>query len=450
MAVPPAETDGELYARARAGDAAAFDVLVERWLPAVYDFAAAVAGEAIARAVTRAVFEEQARALRDPRPRPFPGSLFRFARAQVLAGVPAAGSDSGPDILRRARALGAQRHALLDLHLRQGFGAAELAAVLGVRKASAELVLARLTGLSAADLAGAGPDPLAAYAALPRFAPPPGLLEETRERVAAAWTSWSPAGDGADPGFVPAPAWLEPPPARRNLLWPLMPVLAGGALLLGLLVLLPASPVALTRQSSPAHSLAASTDTGDEPDPARPTARDPATPTATRRAGASVTPSPRTTPTTAAGDSEATPTPTTEDRRSPTPTASPTATVRTATPSPTPTATATVPATATPTPTQCSSVLRSNLNNGAVTMPPDGRSSFVILNNFCGPSTFTVTEVPEADWLELAPHSGTIASGSSALVNLHALTSEPGQYSAVIEVQNPTGSSFTVIVNYAP
>src|SRR5918996_2952210 len=185
----PPLSDEELAYRAASGERAAFQRLHERHLPDLYDFAVRVvrARGPAGRAMKEGAAAARARLAAGP----WPGSgkalfyvtLHHAALDAVLAGggrfvedpsLPLAppGGD-GRAVWSSAATLAPQDYALLDLHVRRGLGADELAAGLGVARGA----LARRPERLQQDLGDyAGLDPATAGRILADLGPgePPG------------------------------------------------------------------------------------------------------------------------------------------------------------------------------------------------------------------------------------------------------------------------------------
>lgn len=448
--------DATLAARAREGDGAAFGALIERWCGAVYDFCVVIAGAGDAESYVRTTALRAADSVAHSEGRPFGPWLLGVARSVLVEASPAAPGGSV------AHALGPRKQTLLHLHLVHGLDAAALAAVLGVSPGSAGRVIALLLPDARRAFEAAGqPDGLAAWAGQPQAEPPPGLAERVAGAALGAWTGVPHRRPVAsDASFDPAADWAprpaEPP---RTSGWLLGPVLAVVAALFSLALLVPGSPIALTRESlgAPFEAIGIG---GGTSTPGR----------ATTGAGAGATPSPPATPTPSpargpspsatatVGGVVATPTatelaltpiPTETPAETPTATATATPTdeptpTATATSTLTPTATATQPPTATP--TRCGSALRSNV--GKIVVGPSGRSSFTLLNNFCGAVAYTVTTLDA--WLEVTPNIGTLPSGGSTVVTVIVRAPGPGTYDGLVIVEGAGGAVAVEISYTAP
>lgn len=159
MEEPPL-SDQELASRAASGDRGAFDRLHERHFPGLYDFAVRVARDRrlAARALKAAAGEARAGFLdggRHGSPKVWLYSTLHGAALDALlaeGGITAEdpalpfatpGGD-GEAVWSSAAALAPQDYALLDLHVRRGLRADELAAGLGVARGGLALRLKRL------------------------------------------------------------------------------------------------------------------------------------------------------------------------------------------------------------------------------------------------------------------------------------------------------------------
>lgn len=182
--------DEELAYLAASGERGAFDRLHERHAPGLYDFAVRVVRDRrlAARAVTAAAGEARARLVDgsghgSPRTLLYT-TLHRAALDAVLAGGDAVAEDpalplappggDGQAVWSSAAALAPQDYALLDLHVRRGLGADELAIGLGVARGALAVRLERLRqdlGAYAGDI-----DPSTAARILAELQPvaPPG------------------------------------------------------------------------------------------------------------------------------------------------------------------------------------------------------------------------------------------------------------------------------------
>lgn len=450
-------SDDELAARARDGAGPAFAELAERWAPALYDLCGAVGDPGATEALVRTSLARAGDRIVASEGRPFGPWLAGVAR-DVLVEAPLA--DPGGDV---ARGLGPRRQSLLHLHLVHDFEAPALAAALGVSTGSAARVLALLLADARAAFAAAGdPDGFIAWAGRAPDAPPAGFAAQMAGEARAAWHG-APRRDAgpADASFVPAAAWVETVEPPRTSGWLLGALLAAMAGVFALALLVPASPIALTRESlrAPLEAIGL-VDGTSTPGHRTAVAGATASPSASGQAAATATSATRSpSPSATAGGSAPTPTPAGAALPSPTEAAAPPTATATeppsATPTPTdvpvPTATPTATAIATaapsqppPTPTACGSALRPNVSLLAI--GADGRSSFTVFNNFCGAVAYTVTTLD--DWLDVTPNIGTLPSGGSVVVTLFARPAGSGAYQGSIIVEG-AGAAFVVEVSYS-
>ncbi|MCS7293979.1 MAG: sigma-70 family RNA polymerase sigma factor [Chloroflexota bacterium] len=470
----------EAVVRARAGDMEAFAQLYEAYFPAVYDFLIRLLRDPDEAAdVTQDTFLKAMRSLSSLRePGQFRAWLFTIARNTALnriavrqRSVPlerrddeegpaftvvdesrfadpaeaAAAKEAAAVIDEVAKALDPRQLSLLDLHLRQGLGPAEIAQVLGVSRNNAAVMLHRLreavrraieaTYLAkrpgcprlAAALADVTPPltpgvrrivekhadrcpecgerrkklaPLFVFSALAPVQPPPGLAERllAQLRTAAASGALGPCDDA-----VPQP---EAPVRLHRRVSVAAAALGSAAVLLGLLAFVPGSPVSVFRtglfDGPPDFSgaLPFFSGNGDEP----PTAG-PAAPTPIRPPTASPTP----TSTPAAAGAAAAP-------RSPTPT--PTATPTLA-PTPTPTPSPTPSPTPAPTPTPCVTEIAVEPNATLAVGPGTEWLGLLTIADVggCG-FAFRVIVVEGADWLVATPTSGVVTGTGQVQVSV--------------------------------
>ncbi|MBA4181588.1 MAG: hypothetical protein C0506_13440 [Anaerolinea sp.] len=415
-----------------------------------------------------------------------------------------------------AAGLDPKQLSLLDLHLRQGLDSGEIADVLGVTKNNSYVMLNRLKkavedaigafvmfnagrqycqqldgALDSATIRGMSPEvrkavdrhvaecpeceerrrklaPLAAFGAFVAIGAPSGAKAKVLEGLMRQWPG--PATAGADAGGPGAGGNVPAPPGggfagffggARSFL-----KVGGGlgvaAATLALLLMVPASPIALTREDAPKTLLAV--DPGDgTPAPGRsgtptPTPRpggagggDPdATASASPAPAASATAQPHiSAPTSTPAPSQATPTaaPTS------TPTASATSTA-TQTPIPAPTATPTptpLPPTPAPTPTAppCTPSLGTFIDK--LLIAPGATQSFELFNLTCGTATFAIgTSTP---WINVSPANGSIGpfpsiTSATILVGIDAAQVPPGEetHTGAITISGPSGQSFALPV----
>jgi RNA polymerase sigma factor (sigma-70 family) len=387
---------------------------------------------------------------------------------------------------------------LLDLHLRQGLDSGEIADVLGVTKNNGYVMLNRLkkaveeaigafimfkTGrqycasldavLSKADIQGMSPGtrklvdrhvaqcseceerrkklaPLAAFAAFGAIGAPAGVKAHILEGLMQEWPGpavMASAAGGAS-GGPGAGAAAGGGAGGRGFLKVGSGLAALAAVLVALLVI-PQSPIALTRDDGAVIPA--------DPSPGGSGSTPPPVETATPAPGLSPTstPSPASTPsasptqgsTAQAGAGSASPaaTPT------PPPAATPTKVPNTPTPAPARTNTPIPTATATPTPTKapCFPVLLPSTT--ALEIPAGGVATFLVTNEApCDVTFSTGSQVFSGGaWLSASPAGGTIAGGSAATVTVWVdsglLPAGEGVYYGQVTVQGPN-NSFTVQV----
>jgi DNA-directed RNA polymerase specialized sigma24 family protein len=494
-------SERQLLHRAERGDQAAFAAFCAEHVDTVYDFAVAVLGGAeVAGAVAAATFASAAANVHPlaiaPAPRVW---LLADARRRCLNDEePIATSLEAPldpavvsaplsddELLDAARALGSSRHTLLDLRLRQRLAPAEMAAAAGVSAENAGVLEARLLETAGEDLranllrrrcaslhtillrgeeadlrqrsrdvaqahvercarcstlARQLGDPLARYAAVPAVAAPSATRAAVLKSVLQNWQA---GGEGESAGGH-VRASHAPPLTSSRLLLAFAP-LAAIASALGALLLLPASPLALTRDR---HLVAAASPAPGEPDTVvtapspTPTAiirTVPATASAgASRAATSAAAAAATAPTalpSSTRPASATPSPTvpTTPSQTPSPTIAPTATP-TAVDTPAPTPTLPPPS---PTATTCIGSIQANVTK--VTLLPGVRSSFVLFNTSeCSPASFTITVAPPVSWLQLETRSGTIPALRSVTVFLLGDPLSPSH--TTLQIAGPNGS----------
>jgi len=313
---------------------------------------------------------------------------------------------------------------------------ATIATVLGVSKASGEVVATRLA--AGADGAAVAPARLALPAVTSREE------ENLRELLREAW-------DVAPSGVVTAPLTRRLPPPKPSAITALALPLAAACAFLAAMLLVPASPLALTRRPEPAvvpPAVSTETNTPAARTPS-PTAARTATPVGGAVGTATTSPTATATATTGAPSTTPAPTRTVAPGVTPPPTPTPTATqppsTGTATRTPTPTSTATpTPSptrTPTPTPTVCAPRLQVNATN--ITLPPSQRSTIEVFNaDVCGPVQFTA--VANVEWLVVAPAGGTIPAFDSATLQIAAINPPEGTNTATITISGPNNS---ILVN---
>jgi RNA polymerase sigma factor (sigma-70 family) len=521
--------DADLVNAAQGGDREALASLYERYFDAVYDFAARmvrdrdeaadIAQETFLKAMNGLGGLKQGASFRGwlfsiarntalnrlerrgrTRPLTTPGGdgeelaldvvdTSRFSSPQEAAEAAAAARL----VWEAASALDPRQLSLLDLHVRQGLDAEEIAQALGITRNNAYVLLHRLKkavesaiaayvlwkqagercdGLAAvlAPAAAGGAltpairrevdrhvercadcrerrrklAPLAVFGALAPVAPPPGVRAAGLEQLLRQ-------------PRPPAPARREPPgqpkqppggPARdahHGLTSPQF--LRAGALLgvaAGLLLLalvLPFSPLALTRDDG--NGLRMGAPAGETPRPGgSSTIIIPVSPSAaaTATAGAPGSPAAPPSPSPGGAPGGTAPTPTATPGPA-TPTAAATATPTTA---PSPGVTATATPTASPTP--CTPAIGLPPGTGGLTIPAGGQASFQLQNATGCPAGFSLAY--GAAWL-VGPAGGTVPAFGSVTVTLRvdagALPAEEGDYPTTVTVTGPA-NSFTLPV----
>lgn len=423
-------------------------------------------------------------------------------------------------VWQAAAGLDPKQLSLLDLHLRQGLDSGEIADVLGVTKNNGYVMLNRLKKavedsigafimfkdgrqycgeldavLSRVDIDGMSPEvrkvverhvaqcpsceerkkklaPLAAFAGLGAIGAPAGAKAHILEGLLQQWPgpagagsstggSWSggSGGGGARPGGGAGGA------GGANGFLKVGGVLTAAAGFLMMALLIPASPVALTRgddpmQASPTEFVSQPTDTPTNTPPGgtgggpgeSPAATETPDNTGTQQGQAGETATPEATntntppATAAAGGATNTPPPTATNTNTPTATAT---SMSTNTPTSTPTNTATPTPTNTPTPTRvpCSPSLF--VTSQSLNVPPGGSQSFTIFNSQPCAGSFELG-APTQQWLSVSPGSGTVPANGSVTVqvsvNGQAVPRQEGTYSATFLVQG-VSNSFNVTVN---
>lgn len=463
--------DAGTVARAQAGEMEAFAELYEAYFPAVYDFLVRLLRDPDEAAdVTQDAFLKAMRALASLRePAHFRAWLFSIARNAALNRLEArkrlapleppgeqgaspafavvderrfadpaevaAAAEAAALIEEAARALDPRQLSLLDLHVRQGLDTAEVAAVLGVTRNNAAVMLHRLReavrrALEAAALAKRpacarlaaavadleGPltpevrrivekhadrcpecderrkkvAPLLVYGALAPVPPPPGL----RERLLATLRDAAEAGELASEPASPEEAELPLLLSSHRLL--ASAALAAAALFAAILAFVPGSPVSVFR-------------TGLFDEPPRLPAVLPFPPLAERD---STTPTPTATPTkppAASPTAATTAPPGARGGAAPSQTPRPTPARPTPSPSPSPSPSPTAPptATATPTPPACTPVVRTNVPFVAVA-PPSWTTTVRLYDSFFCGTPFTAAADSEGGWLTASPGEGRL------------------------------------------
>ena len=523
--------DADLVNAAQRGDREALASLYERYFDAVYDFAARMVRDRDEAAdIAQETFLKAMNGLGGLKQgASFRGWLFSIARNTALNRLERRGrtrplitpggdgEELALDVVDTSRfsspqeaaeaaaaarlvweaacALDPRQLSLLDLHVRQGLDAEEIAQALGITRNNAYVLLHRLKkavesaiaayvlwkqagerceGLAAvlAPAAAGGAltpairrevdrhvercadcrerrrrlAPLAVFGALAPATPPPGaraagldqLLRQPRPaspaRPAHRTPRQAPAPGAARQGFA-APQFL-----RAGALLGV----AAGLLLLALV--LPFSPLALTRDGGSGLRMGAPA--GETPRPGgSSTIIIPVSPSAP---GASATSPPGGSPAAPASPSPGG----APGGTAPTPTATPTATLGPATPTAAATATPTtapspgVTATATPTasPTPCTPAIGLPPGTGGLTIPAGGQASFQLQNATGCPAGFSLAY--GAAWL-VGPAGGTVPAFGSVTVTLRvdagALPAEEGDYPTTVTVTGPA-NSFTLPV----
>ena len=388
-----------LLQSAQRGEVEAFDHLAAEVFPGIYDFIAGLERdpEAAARLATEGLVHlaESMGNLTVPTWRAGVFSaVWRVLDREGYLLTPDEDWEPTPGVRDSVAALGPRRGALLDLHLRHGLAGDELSRVLGVSRSAGRLVVRRLLVSAESEFATAAA-PLAAYAAQAPITAPVRLRANA---LAAARERWP------GPRPIPMRRSLPPLPPVASHVRIALSVAAGllvAAVALAVSLLLPASPIALTRKTE--APLPASQPTGASTvvfvtATARPTST--RTPTPVRTAAA-------TRPASTAGTSA-----TTAPRP---PSSSPTSSS-----APSPSSTPSVPATATPTrtstatpvrptPTATSTVCVTTISVGVSILPaqPGVRTFFPLSNlSSCGSASYGI--VADVPWIQVEPSGGQI------------------------------------------
>ena len=405
-------------------------------------------------------------------------------------------------VWQAAAGLDPKQLSLLDLHLRQGLDSGEIADVLGVTKNNGYVMLNRLKKavedsigafimfkdgrqycgeldavLSRADIDGMSPEvrklvekhvaqcssceerkkklaPLAAFAGLGAIGAPAGAKAHILEGLMQQWpgpaaTGTGGSGGGNSGGGVGRGGSRPGGGGGANGFLKVGGVLTAAAGLLLMALLIPASPVALTRgddtqQVSPGDVVVPPTSTPTPTD--EPSATETPEPTATQQGQVAETATPTeettNTPPPTSANTGATNTP------PPTATATNTATATaTSTSTRTPTATATATNTPTPTTPPCSPSLF--VTGQGLNVPPGGSASFTIFNSQPCEGDFSLGQ-PTAQWLSVSPGGGTVPPNGSVSVqvsvNSSALPRQEGTYTAQFFVQGES-NGFNVTVS---
>lgn len=496
-------SDRMLVERAAAGDAGAAALLCERYFGSLYDFVARTAlsteraGELVREAL-QAALTGLAGLPDGEQVRPW---LFGIARdvalehliqrrrgrrretADFAAVDPASllgrtdielARALGPAIWEAAATLDARQRSLLDLQLRHGFGAGEIAAVLGVTRESGEVTLTRIQmaaeeafaaaamladGPGCAGLAATHAEASAALdtrhtvsehiagctacsARRQAFSPldifgafePVAASEHEKARVLDALRAEWPAvaaGLAAEPNDGLGALLRRP---GRWTSRALLRGVSGLGIAAGLLLLaffLPVSPIALTGNGGPRQVVLADADVSPPPGTmAVIQVTPPATPTPAR----SATPVPSGT-SAAAAPRTATPEHLVAAGVTPAPVESPTVEPsNTATATLTPTAT---PPPGTPTPIPCTPGLSSNVS---VVNASGGSSSFELYNSYCRALDFDISSA--ALWIDFEPLQGHLETGAHRTISVTAKVSQlpEGTTTGMIQVMWPNGA----------
>jgi RNA polymerase sigma factor (sigma-70 family) len=418
-------------------------------------------------------------------------------------------------VWQAAAGLDPKQLSLLDLHLRQGLDSGEIADVLGVTKNNGYVMLNRLKKavedsigafimfkdgrqycgdlnavLSRVDIDGMSPEvrkvverhvaqcssceerkkklaPLAAFAGLGAIGAPAGAKAHILEGLLQQWPGPAAvggsggSGSGGSAGGGAGPGGGSGGMGGANGFLKVGGVLTAAAGFLMMALLIPASPVALTRgdepvQASPTDVVAAPTETPtntppggsgggamDTPTP-EPTPNEAGTPqaqqsqTETPTAGSTVVNTPP--PTQGPATATSTPSPTATATPSPTATTTPTAT---ATSTPT-----TAPPTATPTPPPCVPELAA-FGSTTINVPPGSTQNFIVFNTQSCAGAFELGS-PSEPWLSVSPTGGSVpANGQVAIsvfVSASQLPQNEGTHTASFAVQG-IANSFVVNVS---
>lgn len=309
--------------------------------------------------------------------------------------------------------------------------------------------------------------PLAVFGAFAMVGSPAGLKPQILEGLMRQWPGPA-AGGGAGSGSAGAaggPRGLVG--SSQNLLKLVAGLGLAAALLLGA-VLVPASPLAITK-SDGSDKLVAAADGGDTPTPtptssgsnpsgtSAPFGGGPGgspspspSPSASPGASPSGTTGPTSTSEALGGDGTATTTVTSPPPGGGTTPTPPTTTpTKTATPTPanTPTPTATPTSIVVPSPTPTNSPPPCNPSLGAqipqLTMYPGETRSFPLFNTtFCGAANFLAAG--GATWLTVSPVQGTIPGGGSVnivvTVDATKLPDKEGAYTGNVQIDGPNNS----------
>ena len=406
-----------------------------------------------------------------------------------------------PLVWQAAAELDPKQLSLLDLHLRQGLDSGEIADVLGVTKTNGYVMLNRLmkavedsiaafimlsngrqycraldVALDTAQLRTMSPEvrkivhrhvaqcpeceerkrklaPLAAFGAFVAIGAPVGARAHILEGLMRQWPGPSAGGDGGG-GDVPSfGGGLGGFFGGARSFIKVGAGLGFTAVMLAILLLVPASPLALTRSDGPLATIRA-----DEPGVAD------GDQTATPFGGRA----PTTAPTTGTPNDTVTATPTGTGTPLPSSNSEPLIGGATATPSPTPkgtptatatntaTATATATATQSPTPfpptaipTTAPCVPSLSANTTSLPVAPGGTSFFFLSNgSSCGSAPFSVQS--DSAWLSASPASASVppfgSTQVSVAVDASKVPATEGTYIGRLTISGPGGSPFTVAV----
>ncbi len=377
-------------------------------------------------------------------------------------------------VWRASTELERSQRTLLDLHLRQGLSSIDIAQVMGVRRTNAQVMIRRLRKAAEdsmrtfitingerscealdAALAPAGGtlpaevrklvdehvgkcdacrqrqasllSPLAIFAAFRPVQPPDGLEEDVVNGLLQHWPG--PAGMGGGDGDGQVWAFNSAENDGRHVRGIFVGLGLAAALLL-ILLLVPFSPIGLTRSDGETAVQAAGEETVSAVSSANAAPRSPtATPAApigviappTPPRGPSPSPPVAVTSQPQAAAETPTPQPATPTAAfTATPTSIPTVTTPTNTPGSTPT---TYPCTASLSP------------NTAIVNASQGATSFDVLNGPCKAAEFSVA-VRGASWITIAPASGALQPfGRSTIgINANLASLGEGSHSGIVRV----------------
>jgi RNA polymerase sigma factor (sigma-70 family) len=474
-------SDSALVDLAKAGEAPAFAQLCGRHFGALYDFVARLTRD---REETEAIVRDSVGIAMDAlgglqKGASFRAWLFAIARKHALDAVaepgraPLAAFEDGDAALHRidtsrlasaeedaeaemlapfvwhaSAALDPKQLSVLDLHLRQDLGVAEIADLMGVTRKNADVILTRLKSATADSISVAlerqgAPaallvPPLAVFAAFAAVEPPAGLQDEVLQQLLAQWPGPAVAAPAGEMDSLPAKRrpFLGGPSAGR-----LFGGLGLAAVLLLVLLLVPASPIALTRGEGEQLVQAQANATTDPSATNTKAAIIAATRTPTTGSGATATASPTirnptpvaTSDAQVAAGASATSTPSPAATPSPRPTLTPTPSPT----APTPTTTATTPAPCRP------SIGTASITDLTVTL--GGTSNFPLFNQaFCASVSFTAAVADGAPWLSVDSAGATIPAGHSATINVRInaalVPTGEGLYSGTLILTGPNNT----------